>query len=99
MSRNDMNTNASADAFKLLKKYNFNFIICNHYCKLPIHCACFSNDIKLLKWMINNSIFIKVDSGINCQTKHARNTPENGTTTLYIAVYWNCIESVDLLCK
>ena len=51
---NGMNTNVSVDAFKLLKKYNFNFNIHNQYGKLPINCACFSNNIKLLKWMINN---------------------------------------------
>ena len=49
--------------------------------------------------MINNSIFVKDDSGINCQTKYAKNTPENDNTSLYIAVCSNCIESVDLLWK
>ena len=90
-------TNATphiVDTFKLLKKYNFNFNIYDHYGYLPIHIACINNCVSLLSWMIDATVF-----DINCKTKYARNKNQNGFSTLFLAVYRNSIECVDVLCK
>ena len=85
-------TNSSpncVNVFKLLQKYNFNFNIYNHYGRLPIHCACFSNCTELLSFIIKEKIY---NEDINCQTQNARNTPENGNTPLYVGtvlMLWN----------
>ena len=82
----------TADTFKLLQKYNFDFNIYNHSGMLPIHSACFRNSYQILSWMIDEKIF-----DINCKTKYAKR--DNGKTPLHYAILGNSVECVDLLCK
>ena len=84
------------ETFKLLNKCNFNFNVYDNYGRLPIHCTCIQNCTSLLSWMINENVF---DNDINCKTKYARNTTDNGFTPLYLAIDCNAVECVDVLCK
>ena len=85
------------DAFKLLKRYNFNFNVYNNYGELPIHIACKENCSLLLSWMIDDNVFD--NDIINSKTKYSRNEKMNGQTPLHIAVKYYGDECVDLLCK